>query len=62
MVVAGSQVIAFSMQTDTGATPLYISCGRGDRKIALLLLDRGAAVNQPRVRNVELGSVYEVSL
>jgi ankyrin repeat protein len=38
-----------ALQTDDGATPLYIACRNGHREVAELLLDRGAAVNQARV-------------
>ncbi len=32
------------------ATPLFIACQYGDQAVAGLLLDRGADVNQARVR------------
>ncbi len=38
------------MQTTTGATPLYIACQEGHQAVAGLLLDRGADVNQAKVR------------
>ncbi len=45
-----SRVDAGCVQTTTGATPLYIACEKGDQAEAEVLLDRGADVNQARVR------------
>jgi ankyrin repeat protein len=38
-----------AVQTDDGATPLYIASRNGHGEVAKLLLDRGTAVNQARV-------------
>ncbi len=38
------------VQTTSGATPLYIACHQGYQAVAGLLLDRGADVNQAKVR------------
>ncbi len=37
-------------QTTDGATPLLIACLEGRQAVAELLLDRGADVNQAKVR------------
>ncbi len=38
------------MQTTSGTTLLFIACHKGHQAVARLLLDRGADVNQARVR------------
>jgi hypothetical protein len=42
-------VLYVYLQTHDGAIPLLAACWNGHRNIVVLLLDRGAAVNQPRV-------------
>jgi len=47
------RIDAGCLQTTDGETPLWIASREGHQAVAGLLLDRGAVVNQARVRFIE---------